>query len=391
MIQFRRFIFLSSLVGIAASLIGACDQPESPEKIDFQPGQFVSAKRCGSCHKDIYAAWNMSLHAASAEDSIFKASYEEALQTVGEQAKTLCLACHAPTVVVTKDYDMTREITREGVTCDFCHSLKGTELVAHKEPFVLDVGEVKYGPIRDAESTAHQVAFSEFHTTSLHCAGCHEYENAHGVPLLSTYSEWERYRQGGGEKSCQECHMPQALANVVDPKVKRVEGGFVNLHIMPGGHSRDQLVKSLRMRILEVKKTANGLVVRVSLANTKAGHMVPTGSPTRKVLLNIDVTTDSGKVFHADHVYQRVVLDSQGREIVKDSQVFTEARKVVQDSRIAPGEQRLEEFLLPVPADENITIKATLTYLYSPHNRKETETRIDFASEQKELLSRWAR
>jgi hypothetical protein len=185
--------------------------------------------------------------------------------------------------------------------------------------------------------------------------------------------------------------MPQVLANVVDPKIKRVEGGFVNLHIMPGGHSRDQLVKSLRMRIAQITRTAKGLAVKVRLTNAGAGHSVPTGSPTRKVVLNVDAATESGKTAHDERVYQRVVVDEKNQEIVKDSQVFTGARKVVRDTRLAPGEQRMEEFLLSVPANENVTVKATLTYLYSPHNRKETEIRIDFYSEQKELLSSWTR
>ncbi|RMG45352.1 MAG: hypothetical protein D6723_18490 [Acidobacteria bacterium] len=387
----RPMVILTALSATLAIGGLACRRSEPPPKIEFVPGQFVSAKKCGACHKDIYRAWRQSLHAAATEDPIFRKSYEDALELTHGQAKRLCLTCHAPTVVVTGDYDLTQPVTREGINCDFCHSLKGTDFSQPQSPFVLDVGATKYGPVPDAASTGHQVAYSPFHTTALHCAGCHQYRNAHGVELLSTYAEWEQYTERGGTKTCQQCHMPQVLANIVDPKVKRVEGAFVNLHLMPGGHSRDQLVKSLRLRIMEMTRTPKGLRVKVKVKNVGAGHMVPTGSPTRKVILNLDVSTGSGRRFHADRLYQRIVLDERGRPIRKDSRMFTEARRIERDTRLAPGEERIEEFLLPVPASENAKVTATLTYFYSPHDRPETETRIDFMTETKQLLARWER
>lgn len=369
----------------------ACRRSEVAEPVIFHAGRFTSARQCGTCHRDIYMAWRGSQHARAAENPIFRESHAEAVRTFGESTARLCFMCHAPTVVLTGDYALAQEVTREGVTCDFCHSLKGTDLQRPENPFLLDVGETKYGPIPDAASTGHRVAFSEFHTGSLQCAGCHQYRNAHGVPILSTYSEWEQYRQLGGDKECQHCHMPQVLANIVDPKVKRVHGAFVNLHTMPGGHSRDQLVRALDMRILEAQRLPGALRVRVQLRNVGAGHAVPTGSPTRKVILRVDVVTESGQRVWRERIYQRRVLDGRGEEIRRDSLLFTEARAIASDTRLAPAERRVEEFLLPVPAVENLTVTATLIYLYSPHERPETETRIEFLSERKELFSRWVR
>ncbi len=73
--------------------------------------------------------------------------------------------------------------------------------------------------------------------------------------------------------------MPVVAANIVDPKVKRVEGAFVNLHEMPGGHSLHQLNKSIRMRILGLDRTPKGLRAQVVVHNVGAGHSVPTGIP----------------------------------------------------------------------------------------------------------------
>ena len=186
--------------------------------------------------------------------------------------------------------------------------------------------------------------------------------------------------------------MPLVLASVVDPKVKRVEGSFVNLHKMPGGHSRDQLTKSLRLRIIELKKSEEAVYVKVQLKNSGAGHAVPTGSPSRKVVLSLRAeTSGQAEPIRAQKVYQRLVLDSEGQPILKDSRLIIDGVKVASDNRIGPGEERIEEFFLPVSGDGNYTIRATLTYLYSPHNRPETETRIDFFSEERKLLAHWKR
>jgi hypothetical protein len=185
--------------------------------------------------------------------------------------------------------------------------------------------------------------------------------------------------------------MPLVLANVVDPKVKRVEHSFVNLHSMPGGHSRDQLTKSLRLRIMEMEKTSKGLVVKVKLSNSGAGHMVPTGSPSRKVILNLDVTPAEGEAQHDERIYQRIIGDDAGNPILSDAELFLHSSQVLSDSRLAPGEERVEEFLLPVPDNQNLKVEATLTYVYSPHNRPETEDRLDFFTETRRLVSNWSR
>lgn len=388
----RKRAFPLWLVLVLATVLQAtCSkQPEPPAKIDFKPNEFVSSKRCGDCHKDIYSAWKTSLHARSAVDPVFLASFHDSLQDTDGKTQDLCTRCHAPTVVVSKDYEMKQSITRDGVNCDFCHSLKNTDLSNSQDPFVLQVGAVKFGPVPDAVSTGHQVAYSKFHTSALICAGCHEYKNEHGAPVLSTYSEWEQYQSLGGDKTCQKCHMPLVMANIVDPKVKRVEGGFVNLHQTPGGHSLDQLAKSLRMRISRLERKGTTLKVWVKVSNEGAGHRVPTGSPTRKVILSVKVVAGQIEPFEQHRLFQRPVLNAEGKPIELDSLVFTEAQKVGTDTRIAPMEERTEQFSFKVPADTNLVITASLTYEYSPQQKKETETRIKFATDSKTLRTEWS-
>jgi hypothetical protein len=378
-----------ALVFLAA--LAACSSLESEfQPLDVKPGQFTSAERCGTCHKDIYSVWRNSVHARSVTNPVFQALYLEALEITGGEAKELCLTCHAPTVLVTGDFDLKDPITREGVTCDFCHSLKDTHLDQSRNPFELQLSNIKLGPARDADSSGHLVAFSEFHSSSLVCAGCHQFSNEQGVEILSTFSEWELYRQMGGSKSCQDCHMPLVSAHIVDPKVKRVAGAFVNLHQMPGGHSRHQLTKSLRMRIVELDRDPRGLAVRIKVDNTGGGHHVPTGSPARVIVLGVEALAE-GQRYYDERVYQKIIHDQEGQVLHRDSLLFTKAHSIGGDTRIAPFEERVEEFILPVPSDISVQVTATLTYLYSPHQTKETETRILFWTERRELLTRWER
>ena len=185
--------------------------------------------------------------------------------------------------------------------------------------------------------------------------------------------------------------MPLVLAKVVDPKVKRVENSFVNLHSMPGGHSKMQLAKSLRLRIMELDQEGSSLKVRVQVTNIGAGHMVPTGSPSRSILLTVGVSTADGKLAEDEKIYKREVVDEEGNPIPTDSQLFLYGASIASDTRFAPGEERIEDFEFSVVEDENLEITAGLTYLYSPHNRLETETRIPFFSETRNLTSSWSR
>ncbi len=308
---------LSFLISLAVLLLSACSGVDAdgklPAPLDSEPGQMVRSERCGECHKDIYSVWSGSIHARAASTPVFLEAYDDAVKRAGDEARQLCLQCHAPSSVITGNLVLSDSLNQEGINCDFCHSLVGVEPKKEPNPFVLKVEGVKYGPVKDAVSTGHPVAYSEFHTTSELCAGCHEYINSGGVTLLSTYSEWKSYLKSSGNKSCQECHMPLVVASVADPRVSRVRNSFVNLHSMPGGHSLAQLVKSLRLRILEVDRQKDTIHVKVSVDNKGAGHMVPTGSPSRKVLLTLTATAANGMSARQEYTFQRVVVDAAGK------------------------------------------------------------------------------
>ena len=390
-----RILRAGRIIPLVLFIFAGCGRTGSVQEevppLQLEPGQLTSSQKCGACHKDIHSVWQSSIHARAASTPVFLEAYDEAVQKKGDTARELCLRCHAPSSIVTGNLVLSDSLNQEGVNCDFCHSLVGVDLANPVQPFKMQVGVAKYGPVRDAEPKGHPVAFSEFHTTSELCEGCHEYQNPAGIPLLSTYSEWREYQKSGGDRTCQECHMPLVVASVVDPRVLRVNNSFVNLHSMPGGHSLAQLVKALRLRIEEVRRDGDKVHVSLSLKNSGAGHAVPTGSPTRKILLDVTATAANGVVAQQQYTFQKVALDAQSQPIMDDARMFLETAGIGDDTRIAPGEERVIKTSFTLPKDQNVEVRASLTYLYSPHDRPETETRLEFLSERKQLVVAYSR
>jgi hypothetical protein len=345
---------------LALAVLGVgCGRPSEPDKPVFESGVLSSAQVCGDCHTDIYAFWLTSRHAAAAAGEAFLTAVRESSD---ERLVATCLGCHAPASKVTGSLDPEHPLNREGVTCDLCHSMIETRLDRPDNPLVLDVGPVKYGPIRDASSEGHQVAYSAFHAEALFCAGCHEFEGPAGLGVLSTYSEWVEYRDGGGTQTCQDCHMPRVAGNLVDPKLKRSETALINAHQMPGGSFQEQLAQAVRLEIEDPLAEGSGVKARVRVTNLGAGHRVPTGLPNRQVVLTLRMRARDGRAWSGERVYERTVTDGDGRPIFEDARIFLEARSVGVDTRLAPWESRVEDFAIPWAGPFDFELTASLGY-----------------------------
>jgi hypothetical protein len=298
------------------------------------------------------------------ENPLFQDVLERAEQVGGTGARNLCLTCHAPTVAHTGDRALNNKASWEGVTCDYCHSVKSIEVQGDTARTIVKFDGVKTGPLGDATAPEHGTAYSDVHTSSLICAPCHQYENPRGFAVLTTYSEWEQSAQGLAGVNCQGCHMGETSANVVDPKVKRLARSTVNLHSMPGSRSVDQLNKAIRASV-NTERDGDGLTVQVELWNRGAGHMVPTGSPLRSLHLNVTVSA-GGKTQEQEKVYQRRVASDDGQELTREELVFLKASRTLEDTRLKPGERREEAFEFSLPANTAARVRTRLSYSYSP-------------------------
>ena len=313
---------------------------------------YASSADCGVCHETIARFWSESRHAQSAASPVFL----EGLKRVAAQgsdeaaARRACLWCHAPTILVTGDLAMELPITREGITCDFCHTVADVDLEKPDGPFVLEPGDVKRGPYRYSKPVGHETAYSALHRASpLLCAACHEYVNALGVAVLSTYSEWKAGPYPARGVPCQDCHMALVPGSVA------VGGGdqglrLVNQHRLVGGSARSQLARGLDLKLEPPARSGSQATVTVVVTNVAAGHAIPGGLSTKSLVLEVGVEMGDGRLEHRQaRTYNRELKDAGGRVITDIPGMFTRAVAVGRDTRLHPRESKREKFTLPLP------------------------------------------
>lgn len=360
----------------------------SQTSLKVESNTYTSSRVCGQCHGAIYDKWKNSMHAMSLEDPVFQTAYVKAVVDYGGPATRLCLRCHAPTVQYTKDWELAQEVTREGITCDFCHTISGVDLTNAAKPYTITIGKVKRGPLKGATPTVHHAENSDLHTRSEFCAGCHEFTGPGGALLFGTYSEWKDspYAQEG--KHCQNCHMPVTTAPAVRREVQE-QTARANLHDLQGGHSEEQVRKAAEVEILALNRKGDHLDVEVAVTNVGSGHMIPTGMPSRALILEIVASDKNGRTLGQFRtVFKKVLADSTGKTLLGDQEILFRAAEVVSDNRIAPREKRLVVSTLNVPRSAAVTVEAKLFYSYSPLVPVPQEMLIEMGASRKTLASR---
>ncbi len=334
-----------------------------------------SAEACGDCHRAIFQGWKKSAHAAAMESRLFQDALRLAGSDYGAAAQKICLSCHSPVGTQLGDADLIRKVSWEGITCDYCHSIREVVPQARNFKARIEFSQAKSGPSKDAVSPAHATVYSAVHETSLTCAICHEYVNGEGFAVLTTYSEWKASAPGKAGKPCQSCHMRLVEGSVVDPRIKRDASETVNLHQMPGSHSVEQLTRAVSMQ-MSAGRDGDAVAVTIKLANAGAGHSLPTGSPLRRLILEVRADSFAGANFRERRVYARTVADAKGEPILHESDAFMKAAKEISDTRIGAGETRTEKFSFAIPKANQARVTAQLFYYYSPTATTESEEKI---------------
>lgn len=368
--------FLSSagLAGLLALPFGAYGQSASSH---LHP--MSSAELCGQCHQTIVEAWKDSAHAHAMDSKLFQAALGAAEDQLGASTRSVCMGCHAPLGLQTNDLNMDRKVTWEGVTCDYCHSVRTVDLDSTNPRARAEFSLAKSGPLKDAFSSGHPTQFSPVHTSSAICAPCHEYKNAQGFAVLTTFSEWKASRYGKEGKTCQGCHMSAVAGKVADARFEREPTSSINLHKMAGSHSVAQLNRAVKMK-LDVRRDKEHARATVDVTNIAAGHSVPTGSPLRQLVLEVSARMADGKEFRERRVYTRTVKDKTGKILNQEHFVFVKAGSEGTDTRLKPDETRREEFHFDLPPGVGAEVKATLSYFYSPYARPGVDQKVNFLS-----------
>lgn len=348
-------------------------------KVKVNPDGYTNARVCGTCHENIYKTWKRSMHALSIADPIFDVAYMQALKEIGEEAQRKCLRCHAPMVTVNKDYDLSESVTTEGVSCDFCHTVTAVHLDNPERPFSTSPGLVKRSVLKDADSPAHEVAYSELHGKAEFCGGCHNYLAPNGTPIMGTYNEWAEGPYAAEGTPCQHCHMGLRPGRVVREDVQKSNTKF---HVHDLIHDSEQLKTALTMELLEAETVNDQLRVTVRVANTGSGHKVPTGIPSRQIRLKVLVSS-AGRQFERERIYEKVLADEGGRILTRDVDMLLYGARIISDTRIGPREERIEHFSFALPSAGKATVSASLNYTYSPVRLEKQRMDIQLGADEK--------
>jgi hypothetical protein len=336
--------------GAGAAPPGTGPSPAPPSAVSAE--SYSSARACASCHRLIHQYWSESAHARSATSPAFLEGLETAVAASSDKqaARVDCVWCHAPTVLLTGDYGLDEHVTREGVSCDFCHTVADVDLARPGRPFELRPGNVKRGPFQYAKSKFHDTEYSPLHKASpLLCASCHEHRNRLGIAVLSTYTEWGQTPYAMRGVTCQECHMPVVPGTTV-PAALGPSGHVINLHRIVGGSNPSKLTVGLDLEIESVTRTSGAADVRVLVTSRRVGHAAPGGFANRALVLAVGVESASGELLHRrERVYHRTLLDTAGQELVTVADLMLKAAREGEDTRIQAGESRAERFTVPMP------------------------------------------
>ena len=245
-----------------------------------------------------------------------------------------CADCHAPGINGKAGgrnlHDATGLAYEKGIHCDVCHKVSDIDMsqppgVGHRLVMgrpseqgrtFFEWDPVYYGPFLDVPNPvmggSQQTKFKE----ALFCAGCHEQDQQallpgneldsqrwpNGLPVQSTYSEWQSGPYNQAATPCQYCHMPSTYGriNAVDTSTLDNQSSTHGFLRDPDDHRqhifRGPLVGSPRLideaLYVSIKTTTEEqtLSATVSITNIGCGHAVPTGEPMRALVMIVEAS-----------------------------------------------------------------------------------------------------
>ncbi len=320
---------------------------------------FLSANACRGCHEEIYDQWSGSVHASSFTDPLFRDVFQDLNSEQPSQGE-LCINCHAPAGSLVAGSIERETIEGEGVTCGFCHTVTEVRNDGGLPRFTNTPG-VKRRSREVAAGAHHGIESSPVMLQAELCAGCHNFTNRDGVPILSTYSEWNESFYRGKGIQCQYCHLPELYGDEKYVYTSSSRKSPPN-HAMRGGHIPARMKEAFDVRGI-VERSDAGLEVELHLTNDKAGHRLPTGIPSHRVALVTRIYEGSGVKVAEKTVYlERLLGDERGRPLHFPPDIFLRAKRVLHDTRLRPKEKRVVG--LQFPLDRDLRHFSATTSLY---------------------------
>ena len=317
---------------------------------------------CESCHSQIFDEWKGSPHAISWEDSLFQDMYAAIRAKDGGVE---CLSCHAPVALKSGDRLVMEGASGEGVNCDYCHTLQAIPEPAGDLRYGSRPGKVKVGRAGEGRSIYHEILGDDGFGGASYCATCHHFRNPYGVLIYSEYESWSGspYREQG--TTCRDCHMPERTGKASNYGPVRVD---CSDHRFSGWRSIELLRQACTFAA-DLTVTADSIWIRTTLKNHGAGHKFPGGVPIRELVVQIlGRDSSGGTIFKDRSIRYGVELEMPEG----DSLNVWEARSIIRDTRLDPGERRLGVAGFPLRQDLR---KVEVSLLFYPIPLKLIEAR----------------
>lgn len=381
---------------------------------------FPTARTCSGCHGydptmralfttsgvdvNIYDDWRSSMMANSARDPFWRAKVTHEMLVNPAHSLDLqdkCTSCHAPGghyqaklkrhdpyYLLADVYGDTLGL--DGVNCQACHAQSPKLLGSlHSGALNFDTTNIRvaYGPYEFFfappmnQFVGITPVFSPHIGDAGLCAGCHtlitQSVDQNGAYTGSTfveqatYHEWlnSRYDKSHANVSCQGCHMPQLLDEIIiaaNYQFLTPKSPF-GLHELAGANitmlklmkaNRQQLgikaedvhfdstiaatLRMLQQKSVDLKLQTgvlNGDFAQFDLQLlNKAGHKFPSGYPSRRAWVELEVTDQNGNtVFHSGKMNADYTLAGESED-VEPHYNFINQEDQVQIYELVPGD-----------------------------------------------------
>ena len=301
--------------GAPSIRLRACPQEDSTNYRWIDPRPDPSRPgRCGNCHLQVFNEWSSSPHAQSAVNPRFLNLVEGtdwhgnpgigwSLRDEFPEGAAVCAACHIPTLEpgdpTSDDLRRVEGVHGQGIHCDFCHKITDvrTDNLGYEfGRFAVKLlrpqpgRQVFFGSLDDDDRG--QSVYLPLYRQSRICAGCHE-GILFGTHAYSEYSEWQASTYARKGVQCQDCHM------AATGRCKTAADGILRDPDTLAGHGSararaDVLARHLTLS-LEADRTGDAWKVRAEVHVRKVGHRMPTGFPSRALILCVSTADEDGR------------------------------------------------------------------------------------------------
>ncbi|MBK7078027.1 MAG: hypothetical protein IPH44_37755 [Myxococcales bacterium] len=263
---------------------GGADGPQAGDLL-------ADVDTCGSCHAEITAQWQSSIHSfASFANPIYRANIEVFRANLGNEASQHCGGCHDMPLEI--DGAMKQRVAADdlrahtGVSCRVCHGATAPTKDGNAS-FVLNGTPMPTPNVDDPASVAaHKAAVDVKPLGDELCATCHRgfLSPDLGVPVhLSGIDEPTAWRgsawngNGAGrvdkvdKQGCISCHMPEVEAG---PDEYAGADRKLRAHTFAGGHTWMAAMRNDAAQLARIQKMLVG-----AASIDVAGAIVPADAP----------------------------------------------------------------------------------------------------------------